>query len=98
MKNYFSIIALLFCCNLLIAQTLITPADVTNFQTAATNANANEVYQETTNKIYYIGLSNGRLKLIQDSIKTNATLTGFGFSGSLLGIAQQGATTNQVLK
>ncbi len=80
------------------AQTLITPIDVTNFQTAVTNANANDIYQETTNNLFYIGLSSGRLKLLQDTIRTNATLTGGGFNGTTLGIAQQGATLNQVLK
>lgn len=80
------------------AQTLITSADVTNFQTGVTNATENDVYRETTNNLYFIGLSSGRLKLLQDSIKTNATLTGNGFNGSVLGLAQQGATTNQVLK
>jgi hypothetical protein len=80
------------------AQTLITPADVNNFQTGITNAAENDVYRETTNNLFYIGLSNGRLKLLQDSIKTNATLTGSGFNGSVLGLAQQGATLNQVLK
>jgi hypothetical protein len=80
------------------AQTLITPTDVTNFQTAVTNANANDIYQETTTNLFYIGLSSGRLKLLQDTIRTNATLTGGGFNGTTLGIAQQGATLNQVLK
>lgn len=98
MKHYFSIIFLLFFSLVSKAQTLITPADVTNFQTAVTNANENDIYQETTNKLFYIGLSSGRLKLLQDSIKTNATLIGSGFNGSVLGIAQQGATLNQVLK
>jgi phage-related protein len=98
MKHYFSIIFLLLFSIALKAQTLITPTDVTNFQTAVTNANENDIYQETTNKLFYIGLSSGRLKFLQDSIKTNATLTGSGFNGSVLGLAQQGATLNQVLK
>ena len=80
------------------AQTLVTPAEVNNFQTGVTTAAENDVYRETTNNLFYIGLSNGRLKLLQDSIKTNTTLTGSGFNGSALGLAQQGATLNQVLK
>ncbi len=80
------------------AQTPVTPVEVNSFQTGITNAAENEVYRETTNNLFYLGLSSGRLKLIQDSIKTNTTLTGNGFNGSLLGLAQQGATLNQVLK
>ncbi len=98
MKKYFSIISLLFLSLGLNAQTLITPTDVNNFQTGVTIAAENDIYRETTNNLFYIGLSSGRLKLLQDSIKTNATLTGSGFNGSVLGLAQQGATLNQVLK
>ncbi len=98
MKHYLSIIFLLCFSFIVKAQTLITPADVTNFQTGVTNAAENDIYRETTNDLFYIGLSSGKLKLFQDSIKTNATLTGSGFNGRILGLAQQGATTNQVLK
>jgi hypothetical protein len=80
------------------AQTSVTPAEVTSFQNGTTNAFENEVYRETTNNLFYIGLSNGRLKLLQDSIKTNATLSGAGFNGSVLALAQQGATLNQILR
>jgi hypothetical protein len=98
MKQYLSIIFLCCFSFVLKAQTLITPADVTNFQTGVTNAAENDIYRETTNDLFYIGLSSGRLKLFQDSIKTNATLIGSGFNGRVLGLAQQGATANQVLK
>jgi hypothetical protein len=98
MKHYLSIIFLCCFSFVLKAQTLITPADVTNFQTGVTNASENDIYRETTNDLFYIGLSSGKLKLFQDSIKTNTTLTGSGFNGRELGLAQQGATTNQVLK
>jgi hypothetical protein len=98
MKYYFFIIFLLHFSFTMKAQTLITPTDVTNFQTGVTNAAENDIYRETTNNLFYIGLSSGKLKLFQDSIKTNATLTGSGFNGSILGLAQQGATLNQVLK
>jgi hypothetical protein len=98
MKNLFALLSLLFFLQVSKAQTLITPTDVTNFQLGTTNAFSNEIYKETTNNLFYIGLSSGRLKLLQDSIKTNATLSGSGFNGSVLGLAQQGATLNQVLK
>lgn len=98
MKMYFLLFSFLISAHLSNAQTAITPADVTNFQSGVTSAFNNNIYRETTNNLFYIGLSNGKLKLLQDSIKTNATLTGSGFNGSVLGIAQQGATANQVLK
>lgn len=98
MKQIASIFFLFFLTFVASAQTLITPVNVTNFQTAVTNANENDVYQETTNNLFYIGLSSGRLKLIQDSIKTDATLVGAGFNGNTLKLAQQGASLNQVLK
>jgi hypothetical protein len=87
-----------FCGLFLNAQVAITPADVNNFQLGTNNAFSNELYRETTNNLFYIGLSSGKLKLLQDSIKTDATLTGSGFNGNTLKIAQQGATLNQVLK
>jgi hypothetical protein len=80
------------------AQVAITPADVTNFQNGIQNANENDIYFEAISKQYYIGLSGGRLKFLQDSIKVNATLTGAGTTTSPLGLAQQGALTGQVLK
>jgi hypothetical protein len=98
MKKTFLITFLALFSFIINAQTLITPTDVTNFQTGVTNAAENDIYRETTNNLFYIGLSSGKLKLFQDSIKTNATLTGSGFNGSILGLAQQGATLNQVLK
>jgi hypothetical protein len=98
MKKTFLITFLALFSFIINAQTLITPTDVTNFQTGVTNAAENDIYRETTNNLFYIGLSSGKLKLFQDSIKTNATLTGSGFNGSVLGLAQQGATLNQVLK
>lgn len=98
MKMCVLLFSFIISSNLLNAQTTITPADVVNFQSGATNAFSNTIYRETTNNLYYIGLPSGKLKLIQDSIKTNATLTGSGFNGSPLSIAQQGATLNQVLK
>jgi hypothetical protein len=98
MKIWFLLFSFTLYTFILNAQTLITPVDVVNFQSGTTNAFSNTIYKETLNNLYYIGLSSGRLKLLQDSIKTNATLTGNGFNGSTLGIAQQGATANQVLK
>jgi hypothetical protein len=98
MKNFVGIVLFTFFSSILFAQNLITPAQVTSFQSGATNAFSNEVYRETTNNLFYIGLQSGRLKFLQDSIKTDATLTGGGFNGSALKIAQQGATLNQVLK
>jgi hypothetical protein len=98
MKNLFVVLIFFFFLHVSNAQVLITPTDVNNFQTGTTNAFSNEIYKESTNNLFYIGLSSGRLKLLQDSIKTDATLTGSGFNGSTLGIAQQGATLNQVLK
>jgi hypothetical protein len=80
------------------AQIAITPADVTNFQNGTQNANENDIYLEAISKQYYIGLSSGRLKFLQDSIKVNTTLTGAGTTTSPLGLAQQGAITGQVLK
>jgi hypothetical protein len=98
MKNFVGIVLFTFSSSILFAQNLITPAQVSSFQSGATTAFSNEIYRETTNNLFYIGLQSGRLKFLQDSIKTNTTLTGGGFNGSLLGIAQQGATLNQVLK
>lgn len=98
MKHYCFIFFLLSLSFIVNGQTLISPTDVNNFQTGVTSASENDIYRETTNNIFYIGLSSGRLKLFQDSIKTNVTLIGSGFNGSVLGLAQQGATTNQVLK
>jgi hypothetical protein len=98
MKNLFVLFSFLFFLQVSKAQILITPTDVNNFQLGTTNAFSNEVYKETTNNIFYVGLSSGRLKLLQDSIKTDATLVGAGFNGNTLKIAQQGATLNQVLK
>lgn len=98
MKICFLLFSFIISSHLLNAQTTITPADVVNFQSGATNAFSNNIYRETTNNLFYIGLQSGRLKLLQDSIKTNATLAGSGFNGNVLGIAQQGATTNQILK
>lgn len=80
------------------AQTPITPADVINYQNGTLSANENDIYQEAISKQYYIGLSSGRLKFLQDTVRTNATLTGGGTSTSPLGIAQQGAIIGQVLK
>jgi hypothetical protein len=80
------------------AQIAITPADVTNFQNGTQSANENDIYLEAISKQYYIGLSSGRLKFLQDSVKVNTTLTGAGTSSSPLGLAQQGALTGQVLK
>lgn len=80
------------------AQTPITPADVINYQNGTLSANENDIYQEAISKQYYIGLSSGRLKFIQDTVRTNATLTGGGTSTSPLGLAQQGAINGQVLK
>jgi hypothetical protein len=80
------------------AQIAITPTDVTNFQNGTQSANENDIYLEAISKQYYIGLSSGRLKFLQDSVKVNTTLTGAGTSGSPLGLAQQGALTGQVLK
>jgi hypothetical protein len=98
MKNLFVVLIFFFFLHVSNAQVLITPTDVNNFQVGTTNSFSNEIYRETTNNIFYIGTSSGRLKLLQDSIKTDATLTGSGFNGSALKIAQQGATLNQVLK
>jgi hypothetical protein len=80
------------------AQTPITAADVTNYQNGTLNANENDIYFEAISRQYYIGLSSGRLKFLQDSVRANATLTGAGTSSSPLGIAQQGAVNGQVLK
>ncbi len=98
MKNSVLLILFTFFYIVLSAQTLITPTQVNSFHSGTTNAFSNEIYQETTNNLFYIGLQSGRLKLLQDSIKTDATLTGAGFNGNTLKIAQQGATFNQVLK
>jgi hypothetical protein len=98
MKFFVFIVSFIFSSAKLFSQTLITPAQVVSFQAGTTNAFGNEVYRETTNNLFYIGLSSGRLKFLQDSIKTDATLTGGGFNGSTLKIAQQGALLNQVLK
>jgi hypothetical protein len=98
MKNLFLSLIFFFSLHISNAQVLITPTDVNNFQAGTTNAFSNEIYRETTNNIFYIGTSSGRLKLLQDSIKTDATLTGAGFNGNTLKIAQQGALLNQVLK
>jgi hypothetical protein len=80
------------------AQTAITPADVANYQNGTQSANENDIYFEAISKQYYIGLSSGRLKFLQDSIKVNTTLIGAGTTTSPLGLAQQGATNGQVLK
>ncbi len=80
------------------SQTAITPTDVNNYQNGTLSANENDIYFEATSNQYYIGLSSGRLKFLQDSTKTNTTLTGIGTSLSPLGLAQQGATNGQVLK
>jgi hypothetical protein len=98
MKFFVFIVSFIFSAPILVAQNSITPAQVTSFQTGATNAFSNEVYRETTNNLFYVGLQSGRLKFLQDSIKTDATLIGGGFNGNTLKIAQQGATLNQVLK
>jgi hypothetical protein len=80
------------------AQITITPTDVTNFQNGSQAANENDIYLEAISKQYYIGLSSGRLKFLQDSTKVNTSLTGAGTTTSPLGLAQQGALTGQVLK
>jgi hypothetical protein len=98
MKYLLALFLCTFCGLFSKAQVAITPTDVNNFQLGTNNAFSNELYRETTNNLFYIGLSSGRLKLLQDSIKTDATLTGGGFNGNTLKIAQQGATLNQVLK
>ena len=98
MKKYFLFTISILYTTITNAQTLVTPTEVNNFQIGVTNAFANDVYRETTNNLFYIGLPSGRLKFIQDSIKTDATLSGFGFNGNTLKLAQQGATLNQILK
>lgn len=80
------------------AQTPVTPAEVTNYQNGSLSANEHDIYYEAISKQYYIGLSSGRLKFLQDTIRVNASLTGSGTSSSPLGIAAQGAATGQVLK
>jgi hypothetical protein len=98
MKKYILTYCFLLVGAVALAQTPITPADVTNYQNGTLSANENDIYQEAISKQYYIGLSSGRLKFLQDTVRTNATLTGGGTSSSLLGIAQQGAINGQVLK
>jgi hypothetical protein len=98
MKKYFFTIYIMAFSLMVNSQTLITTAEVTSFQSGATKAAENDIYRETTNDLFYIGLSSGKLKLFQDSIKTDATLAGSGFNGNILKLAQQGATLNQVLK
>jgi hypothetical protein len=98
MKKYFFAMYMMAFSLMANCQTLVTPAEVASFQAGTTKAAENDIYHETTNDLFYIGLSSGKVKLFQDSIKTDATLVGSGFNGNILKLAQQGATLNQVLK
>lgn len=94
-KIVFSIFLSLFAL-LVNAQTLITTTDVTNINTNHT-AFETQIYKDTETNQFYIGLSDGTLKMIGDFSKINTTLSGNGTATSPLGLAQQGATNGQVL-
>ncbi len=98
MKKTIAYILTLFVFSTALAQTVITAADVTSFQNGIQNANENDIYREAISNQYFIGLSSGRLKFLQDTVKVNATLTGAGTNNSPIGLAQQGAIIGQVLK
>lgn len=94
-KIVFSIFLSLFAL-LLNAQTLITTSDVNNINTNH-SAFETQIYKDTETNQFYIGLSDGTLKIIGDFSKINTTLTGTGTASNPLGLAQQGATNGQVL-
>ncbi|MBK8518486.1 MAG: hypothetical protein IPL55_20025 [Saprospiraceae bacterium] len=97
MRHFISFFILIISTFQAYSQTLVTPTDITNFQNGNTQARENDIYHETTNNLYYIGLSSGKVKFLQDTVRTNSTLTGNGFNGSPLGLAQQSASNGQVL-
>jgi hypothetical protein len=97
MRLFFIATLFIFLTNILSAQTSVTPADILNFQNGTTQARENDIYLETTNNQYYIGLANGKVKFLQDTVRINSTLTGNGSVGSPIGIAQQSAASGQVL-
>lgn len=78
------------------AQTLITTNDVNNINTNH-SAFETQIYKDTETNQFYIGLSDGTLKIIGDFSKTNTTLSGNGTASNPLGLAQQGANSGQVL-
>lgn len=94
-KILFSIFLSLFAL-VMNAQTLITTTDVTNINTNHT-AFETQIYKDTETNQFYIGLSDGTLKMIGDFSKINSTLSGNGTATSPLGLAQQGANSGQVL-
>jgi hypothetical protein len=91
-----------YCCLITVvclrAQIPVTPAEVANYQNGTLSANEGDVYFEAISRQHYIGLSSGRLKFLQDTLRLNSSLIGAGTINSPLGIAQQGAINGQVLK
>lgn len=96
-KIFFILLSAFITYGSALSQIIVTPTDISNFQNGVTQAVETDVYLDNVNNLYYLGLSDGKVKLLQDSIKTNSTLTGNGFNGSLLGLAQQSAASGQIL-
>ena len=97
MKYLISFILLIIFSEAIYSQTTVTPTDISNFQNGTTQARENDIYLEITNNQYYIGLANGKVKFLQDTIRINSTLTGNGSVGSPIGLSQQSAASGQIL-
>lgn len=96
MKKNLLLLLLVFRFITLDAQILVTETQV-NTIIATQSAAEGDLYKDTDNDVYYIGLSSGLLKVIGDVAKIDPSLTGDGSVANPLGIAQMGATSGQVL-
>lgn len=96
MKKYLLLILWICAFITVDAQILVTSTQV-NTINATQSAAEGDLYKDTDNNVYYIGLSSGLLKVIGDVAKIDATLTGDGSVANPLGIAQMGASSGQVL-
>lgn len=80
------------------AQMLYTSTQLDQLN-ANSQAFENQVYKDTDNNLFYIGLSTGKLKSIGDISKVdNVTLDGSGTVATPFKLAQQGATEGQFLR
>ena len=96
MKKYLLLCFGVFVFITLDAQILLTAAQV-NAINSDQSAAAGDIYKDTDNNVYYIGLSSGTLKIIGEVAKVAPSLTGDGSVANPLGIAPMGATSGQVL-
>lgn len=96
MKKYLLLILWICAFITVDAQILVTSTQVNTINTTQSAAEG-DLYKDTDNNVYYIGLSSGLLKVIGDVAKIDATLTGDGSVANPLGISSMGATNGQVL-